>query len=177
MSKPAANQAQGEKPTMMPKLLVERIRELKIPPAPGQACFDRILVYQIPDEASSRTTFSKDGSIIMPDSTREVKKVRSPRGIIVSAGLRALDIMADHGMELGEMVWFSPHVPTRFEVENSEGKQVLFFFMTIGDVIVSEDIPQKLVDGKIGLGRKNGKHVFGETISDREDPERYADSI
>ena len=161
---------------VMPPLLVKRIKEYGIPPCPGQATYERVLVYQIPDEMSSRTTFAKGGSIIMPETTQSVKKERSPRGIIVSAGLKAMDIMRDHGMQLGEMVWYSPHVPTRFEVDRkADGERVMFYFMNVGDVIVSEDVPERLASGELRLQYKNGVHTYSG--GERRDPAEFDDSI
>lgn len=160
---------------LMPRLLKDRIREYDIPPWPGQATFDNILVYQVPDKASTRLTVAKDSHLVLPEMTVDMKKNMSPRGIIVSAGLRAMDIMRDHGMKLGEMVWYSPYVIHRYDVDRVEGKNILFFFMTIADVKTSEDIPQRAVDGELKVYEVNGKYTFRE--GDRNDPIEHDDRI
>lgn len=173
----------AEKSGAIPPLLAKRIREYDIPDAPGQAMFHRILIYQIPDDASARETFAEKGRIVMPETTKAVKKDRSPRGVIVSAGLQALDYMRDHGMELGEMVWFSPHVPTRFDVNRlADGRQALFFFMAVSDIIVSQDTPERLASGELTLtyaiGEHGGKHVYlrrDEKPVDRRDVPQFVD--
>jgi len=132
------------------ELLAKRIGELGIPPWPAQAMFERVLIYRIPDEEAASETYGET-QILKPETRVAVDKSRSPRGIIVSAGLRALDIMRSNGMRLGELVWFSPHVPTRFEVAKDDGGQpVEFYFMNVGDVIMSEDVLERLVPDEDG---------------------------
>lgn len=149
----------------IPPLLMKRMLELDIPAWPGQACFERVIVYKIPDEASAGETFAADGVIIKPDNRRETDKDRSPRGIIVSAGLAAMDVLVSNGMEIGELVWFSPHVPYRFEVgKRADGAKLEFYFMNVGDIVLSEDILQRVVDEKLKLERRmNGpvwQHIY-----------------
>lgn len=164
-------------------LLARRVEEFDIPAWPGQACFERIIVYRIPDEASARQTFSEGGTIIKPDMTQQTQKDRSPRGVVVSAGLEALDVLESHGMEVGELVWFSPHVPYRFEVERTTGgKPIEFFFMNVGDIILSEDILGRIYEENsmcIGTSEQSGKHVYVRAGKSRErvEPKKFPDDI
>ena len=69
--------------------------------AQESACFERVIVYLVPDEAASADKFIPDGMIYKVDQRKETDKARSPRGVIVSAGLAALDILVGNGMQLG----------------------------------------------------------------------------
>jgi hypothetical protein len=139
------------------------MQELDIPAWPGQACFERVIVYRIPDEGSASETFASDGVIIKPETRRETDKDRSPRGVIVSAGLAALDVLVSNGMQIGELVWFAPHVPFRFEVgKRSDGTKLEFYFMNVGDIVLSEDILQRVVAGDLKLGRTGSQHVYND---------------
>jgi hypothetical protein len=144
---------------------MRRVQELDIPAWPGQACFERIIVYRIPDDGSASETFAKDGVIIKPEYRRKVDKERSPRGVVVSAGLAAMDVLVSNGMQIGELVWFAPHVPFRFEVgKRAGGTPWEFYFMNVGDIVLSEDILQRVVDAELKLERRmNGpvwQHIY-----------------
>jgi hypothetical protein len=167
------------------KLLRKRAVEYNIPSWPGETPFDRVLVYRIPDDASERETFVAGGKIVKAESAQDASKARSPHGIIVSAGLGALGILYDHGMGLGDIVWIMPHAPYRFEVEkNAQGKSIEFFPMYVGDVVLSEDVSQRLADGELDIVRVGNQFIYsrksekGEAKSKkRTDPAQNADSI
>jgi len=162
-------------------LLERRVAEFAIPAWPGQALYERVIIYRIPDAASARETFSEGGSIIKPDMTQQTQKDRSPRGVVVSAGLQALDILRGHGMELGELVWFAPHVPYRFEVEKAGGKPVEFYFMNAGDIVLSEDVTVRIAEKRLWVefDREKKHHVYvssGGTCK-RAEPTKSPDDI
>ena len=159
---------------VMPPLLKARIKEFSIPPAPGQALFDEVLIFQIPDEEKGA---EKIGSIYKPNTRKDTDEKRCPRGVIVSAGLGAMDKLRDHGMQLGEMVRFSPHVYTRFELDHdAQGREQYMPFMTVGDIKVSEDIPGRLVSGELELVYEDGQYKYHKGEK-RRDPEVFDDSI
>jgi hypothetical protein len=165
---------------MAKSLLDKRIAEHSIPPWPGEATFARIIVYRIPDKAASRKTFVDGGSIVMPDTVHSNNEFRSPRGIIVSAGLQAMDILRGNGMQLGEMIWMSSHTPWRFEVDTKiDGKPVEFYFMQAGDVTMSEDLLQSRKAGKVRVELRDGKHqlVIADECIPRFDPPSFADDM
>jgi hypothetical protein len=148
-------------PDAIPPLLANRLNELQIPPWPGQACFERVIVYRIPDDSSTNETFVKGGVIVKLDSRVATDKDRACRGVVVSAGLAAMDVLVSNGMQLGEMVWFAPFVPYRFEVgTRADGTPWEFYFMNVGDIVLSEDILQRVVDGDVNLSKVGNTHVY-----------------
>jgi len=168
-------------PTDATSLLQRRVNEFDIPPWPGEAQFERVLVYQLPDSAAASDTFIKGGLIAKPDNRKSTDQKRSPRGIIVSAGLRAMDILRDNGMEVGELIWMSPNVFYRYEVgKHKNGQPIEFAFMNIGDIVLSEDIINRVWEEKsLVLTRINSKHVY-QGISGtgmRVDPTQFPDDI
>lgn len=165
---------------MAKSLLDQRIEKYEIPQWPGEACFSRILVYRIPDKAAARKTFVEGGSIVMPDDVHSNNEFRSPRGIIVSAGLQAMDILRGNGMQLGEMIWMASHTPWRFEVDTKkDGKPVEFYFMQAGDVTLSEDLLRSRQAGNIRVELRDGRHqlVIADDRVPRFDPPSYPDDI
>lgn len=165
----------------MPKLLRERIVQYDIPPAPGAINFEDVLIFQVPDQEWSSEKWSSDSTLYKPEYVQDADKRKCPRGIIVSAGLKALDIMRDHGMQLGEMVLFSPNSFHRFQVKRTgDGKMVEFPFMHISDVHISEDIPSRLAAGELEMVRVGRSYRFvwaGEEATEgRIDPPRFSDN-
>lgn len=164
---------------MKPSLLDAAIEEHKIPKWPYEASFDRIIVYMIPEEKAARDTYTQGGLIYKPENKHEAEKAESPRGIIVSAGLQAQDIMRSHGMGLGHMVWVARYSPWRHEVEKDEqGRDIQFFFMRVGDIVGSETLQQQIRAGKVTVEiQSDGTHRYkfhDEEARPRFEPPSYA---
>jgi hypothetical protein len=164
-------------------LLDRRIKEYNIPDWPGQALYGRIIVYRIKDENADRKTFTAGGVIEMPDDVASTQKWKAPRGIIVSAGLLAMDILRGNGIGLGEVIWMASHSPWRFEVDSKlkDGKveSVDFYFMQAGDAVLSEDLVERIREGDAVVEFENGKHryvVEGKAFP-RFDPPEHPDDM
>lgn len=158
-------------------LLERRVREFKIPKWPGRCSFERVLIYRIPDDhAANEKTAS--GLLYKPSSRKATDEARSPRGIIVSAGLEALDIMRAHGKKLGDLVWFAPWTPQRFEVGRTEKADIDFDFMNVGEIVLDEDEEKRIESGELTLVFQDGKHKYlakDGSDFDRVDPTHYPD--
>jgi len=148
-----------------PCLLARRIAEHNIPPWPAQALYERVLIFRIPDNESAKETIGETG-LYKPETRVDIDKNRSPRGVVVSAGLRALDILRCQGMELGELVWFAPHVPFRFRTSANGVQDVEFYFMNVGDIIMSEDVLGRLAPAE-GEEKAELEIVCGKTTGFR----------
>lgn len=114
-----------------------------------QAAFDRILVWQV-DSLHQEQYAEKHGvdaagkfagtSIYMPDNTRKGKREETPRGVIVSAGLRALDNLRSNGIDVGHLVNFIRLAPWRIPIASHAGHVSHLMVLRDGDLIASEDI-------------------------------------
>jgi hypothetical protein len=116
-----------------------------------QCAFDRIYVYQLGEKDSRKDETYGDTSIIMPQAARDYKRSETPRGIIVSAGLRAREALYGHGMAVGHIVRFIRNAPWAMPVDNVQGKDVHVFVMRDGDITGSEDTMRNLREGKCKL--------------------------
>jgi hypothetical protein len=171
-------------PRKVESLLDQRRREYNIPMWPGQAMYGRIIVYRIPDKAAERETFNEGGSIVMPEEMAANKKWRAPRGVIVSAGLLAMDVLYGNGIGLGDMIWMASHTPWRFEVDsevkNGKVESTEFFFMQAGDAVLAEDLFEKVKAGTVRVVRgKDGKHHYeaDDGAIPRFDPPEHPDDM
>jgi hypothetical protein len=160
-------------------LLDDRVKEFSIPAWPGEAVYDRIIVFRVPDQSADRDTFVKGGLLVKPDDKKEQLKFRSPRGVVVSAGLKARDILESNGIGLGHLIWMASHSPFRFEVDVTEQGSVEFFFMNAGDIILSEDLLEQRVKGLVSIEKRDGMNqlsIDGDALP-RFDPPTFADTI
>lgn len=123
----------------LPKLLDERRIEYGITDSAFkfQASFDRILVWQIAMQKGD--TFEEGGLIAMPDTVKAKERNKAPHGIIVSAGLLALDQLVSNGMNVGHRVLFCHSAPYFVRYDTIDGQHHHLVVLKAGDVIASED--------------------------------------
>lgn len=157
-------------------LLERRIEEWNLPRSPYQPAFDRIVVVPVPEDKSVRETFLKAGTIIMPGRKREVEANETARGVVVAAGLGALDVLRSHGMDVGHLVWVARLSPWRHVVERNEktGGDIEMLFMRVGDIVGSEDTLEAVTAGAFNIiyDTKQEKHVY-DGAGPRVDPPDY----
>lgn len=136
----------------LPPLLEARRIEYLMPDGvfSSQAMFDRILVMQIKPERAKTGTFG-GGLIHMPATSEARITDEASRGIIVSAGLKALDNLRSNGCDLGHIVRFIRNAPWRMDVDTVEGHEVYELVMRDGDLVASEDLAEALRRGECSL--------------------------
>lgn len=153
----------------LPTLLEARRREHKIPEVVfGQtALFDRILVWQC-DKFGSETYGG--GVIVKHQNVKDRQQDEAPRGVIISAGLHALDVMWGHGIELGHVVNFAHFAPARLYLDDVN--DVNLVVLRDGDLLASEDVREMERTGVLrvelhelddGRGGKKRQHVYFDT--------------
>lgn len=126
-----------------------------------QATYDRVFVHQLDYKFAGGETFVKGGKIIRSEAKQSADENEAPRGIIVSAGLKALDILRSNGMDLGHIVNFQRLAPARFEVAKIQGiaRKVLVF--VAGDIMSSEDTATMLRnEDLLRLIYEDGQHRY-----------------
>lgn len=158
-------------------LLEEAIEKFRIPPWPYEAAYDRIIVFSVPEDKASRDTYTAGGTIVMPVARKDKEENESPRGVIVSAGLGARDVLRSHAMGLGHVVWVARLAPWRHEVDrDKDGRTIEFLFMRVGDIVGSETLKDNLRAGSVTLDLgPDGmhRHVCFGTAVPRFDPPSY----
>lgn len=141
-------------------LLAKRRREAHIPDGAFKmhAVYDRVLLWQ---PFLERETVG-DTKIILSARGKSREREEAPRGIIVSAGLGALDQIRSHGMDLGHYVNFIRLAPWRLPVDTVYGKELHLLVLRAGDLIASEDLMRALNDGTctIRWNEETGQHQY-----------------
>lgn len=159
----------------LPTLLDIRRFEYGIPDGAfsRQASFDWVFVWQIPEEFNSGETYG-GGLIVMPEEVRRRKKEMAPRGIVVSAGLSALDTLHSNGMALGDIVNFAAIAPYRIAVDVIHGQEFHLIVLTDSQIMGSEDTVKRIRSGEMAVHGPddNGSHKIscGGKFRARVDP-------
>jgi hypothetical protein len=133
----------------LPALLDERRIEYGIVDAAfsSEAVFDRIYVWQV--DRQEGDTY-EGTSILRPDSAKDRHRTEAAYGIIVSAGMAALDHLRSNGIDLGHLVKFIRSSPWRMYIGNVAGIEVPpLMVMRDGDLVSSDDLARLRRAGKV----------------------------
>ncbi len=145
----------------MTDLLSQRLKTIGVPPCPYQPAFDRICVYQYPEEMARRETFAEGGVVLKPENVRARDEKVSPRGLLVAAGIEAMDYLRSNCIALGHIVWTARFSPWAHVIERRETGDVTMMFMRAGDIVGSEDVLRLIREGKVAIEvGPDGKHVY-----------------
>jgi hypothetical protein len=144
--------------SVMPPLLDQRRVELAITDAHFKLypLWDTVYVVQLPEHE----TFETDSGLVLPDNKKRAMERSSPRGILIAAGLRALDSLRSNGVDLGHFVRFSHVAPWRYEVGYHEGKYGQLLVLTAGQIKGSEDLMTMLRERSVEIVAREGKHCI-----------------
>lgn len=153
----------------LPNLLDQRRRKYEIPDQAFDVApaFDRIFVWPVSDFDGQQTY--GDTKILMTDVREKAEKYHTPRGILVAAGLRALDNLKSHGIELGDEIEFIESAPFLRRVGVYAGTELGMYELRDGDITGSRDLAKRLRSGKVKValksftdqeGRKTTQHVY-----------------
>lgn len=131
----------------LPKLLEQRRLEYAIPDGffKEQAVFDRIFLFQV--RLTGRETFVDGGKIVLSQMGKQRELESAPYGIVISAGLTALDQLRSNGIDLGHIVGFIREAPWRKPVDIVDGVEFYAMLLTVGDITGSIDLAESLVSG------------------------------
>lgn len=125
-----------------------------------QMIYDRILLYQIDQFGTVDGRVSEDSPIIAPDIVQARNKNEASRGILVNAGLGALDALTSNGCELGDIVEFVRLTPWSIKLDYFAGQTEWGVVMRAGDLVNSMDLAGRLKRGecKVVWDEEHGQH-------------------
>jgi hypothetical protein len=169
---------QKQKPGAFPEispLLEARRLEYGIPDGAFnmEAAYGRILVWQLPQDDND--TYG-GGLILKTSRTKERERDMAPRGVIVSAGLSALDFLKSNGMDVGHIVGFVRLSPFSYQCDIvGRGIPQELKILQVGDIICSEDLKKALRSGeaKVQVVEEAGRqiHVYVDRDGKRWTPQ------
>lgn len=113
--------------------------------------FNKILVWQVAEEESE--TYGS-GLILKTEVAKTRELVEAPRGVIVGAGLQALDELRSNGMDIGHTVGFTRLAPFRRPFMTIGSDRLTLVVLVSGDVVDSEDLGQALKERRCRIVAK-----------------------
>jgi hypothetical protein len=124
----------------IPMLLDERRFKYAIPNGAfaSYPAFDKVYIWQI--TLTERKTYSDGGAILKPDAIVASDRNTAPRGIIVSAGLQALDSLRSSGFDIGHIIRFKKFSPFIQPIDEIDGVPLTVMVIRDGDIVSSEDL-------------------------------------
>jgi hypothetical protein len=142
----------------IPEILDKRRIEYLIPNGAFESYpgFDKCYIWQISLEGA-RDTYSEGGKILMPDAVKSYKKNTAPRGILVSAGLQAMDSLYSTGFKIGDIVRFKKFSPFIMPVGEIDGHELAVMVVRDGDLEASEDLAAALNNKDVSIGNTSDK--------------------
>lgn len=149
----------------LPELLDKRRLEFGIPDDAfrAQAAFERIYIWQLATEVE---TYGRNSRIVIPDEYASKRRDSTPRGVVLSAGLRALDVLRSNGMDVGHIVRFIRYTPFKMTLAIIDGLHFDVLVMNVGDITGSEDLRDKLRSGLLEVtGKVDEEGVRRHTIT------------
>lgn len=139
-----------------------------------QALYDRVLVMQLSERDDADNEKFEGTNFYKTQSKQAADLEAMPRGILVSAGLKALDNLRANGIDLGHVVTFIKMAPFRLPLGSIEGVHFNVLVMRDGDLNTSEDLVSLQRAGKVRVEVKsfNGAdcHCFVDESGKQWDP-------
>lgn len=114
-----------------------------------QALFDRVLVMQLSERDDADNEKFEGTNIFKTQSKQAADLEALPRGVLVSAGLKALDNLRANGIDIGHVVTFIKQAPFRLPLGTVEGVNFNVLVMRDGDLNTSEDLVRLQRAGKV----------------------------
>lgn len=132
----------------LPALLEDRRIRFSIPDGLfRETClYDRVLLFQVKEHIPNRT--AGDTSIIMPENVQQKEEDRTPVGIVISAGPKALDELRSNGADLGHVVRFVQISIIRVQCDTISGKPFWGIPVRSCDIYSSFDLTDQLRSGE-----------------------------
>ncbi len=114
--------------------------------------WDRIYVWQIMPRYQEGKTYG-GSDIWMPETAQKRELQESCRGVLVSAGLKAMDNLRSNGVELGSVVSFIRFGPWHKPIGTFAGTHLQYLLvLRDGDLIGCEDLQDAITAGTVVAG-------------------------
>ena len=132
-------------------------------PTAWQASFDWIYIWRLADFDTEDGTYGDTG-LYIPENSKAGKLEQSPRGVVISAGLEALNHLRSNGIDIGHTVQMMKWTPQRIIVDIVKGHEIAMHVIRDGDVTGSEELTEALLKGECKVELKTFKDQFGQDV-------------
>lgn len=135
-----------------------------------QASFDRIFVFPIDAEDGDKAE-KTTGGIYKPNTTKLRDKQEGNRGVLISAGLTAMDRLMSHGIEIGDIVITNKNVPFARRCESISNEALHYLVMRDGDLAGSETLMERIRLGKQRIIDAGGPSGYEHQLAQNDNGE------
>jgi hypothetical protein len=135
----------------IPAILEERRQQHLIPDGCFriQPLYDWLILYQLGRQDMEEGSTWGDGPILKSVNAQKVAQNESPRAILVSAGLGALDTLSSHGICLGDVVFMVRNAPWAIQVDVIGSERLYARICRDADIAAGEDLMKRLNSGEL----------------------------
>jgi hypothetical protein len=134
-----------------------------------QASFDRIFVFPLSLEDGEKV--EKIGAIFKPQTTKLRDLQEGNRGVLISAGLTAMDRLMSHGYELGDIVITNKNVPFARRCETIGIESLHYLVMRDGDLAGNESQMERLREKQARIVDVGGPDGYSHQIASNDNGE------
>lgn len=135
-----------------------------------QALWDRIFVFPIDVEDGDKAE-KTTGGIIKPSITKLRDLQEGNRGILISAGLQAMDRLMSNGIEIGHIIITNKNVPFARRCEQISEEMLHYLVMREADLAGSETLMEEIAAGKKRIVDVGGEDGYNHQIAELVDGE------
>lgn len=164
----------------LPPLLEERRLSVPLPDHVFRvsAMFDRVYLWKLGNHESETYAGTQ---IVRPETDQLRDEKMAPRGMIVSAGLSAMDALVSNGCGLGHIVKFNRHVAALVSCGFVGPNEITLLEMAVGNITGSEDLGPALLNGdcriEFNSDPKVLQHEFVDQTGRRWNPQKPYDYL
>lgn len=135
----------------IPAILEERRQQHLIPNGVFriQPLYDWCVLWQLDREDMEEGGKWGDTPIYKTQTARKMATNESPRAILVSAGLGALDTLSSHGICIGDVVFMVRNAPWAVQVDVVGAERLYARICRDADLAVGEDLMKRLASGEL----------------------------
>lgn len=133
----------------------------------SQALFDRIHVFPI-DFGEGEAVEKTSGGLWKPNTTKLRDKQEGNRGVIISAGLTAMDRLMSHGVEIGDVVVTNKNVPFARRCEEISEHVMFYLVMRDADLASDETLVERIRAGEVRITDVGGPEAYSHQLADAD---------
>lgn len=140
------------------------------------AGFDRIFVFPI--DPFDQDDKLPNSFLFRAQTTKQKDLQEGYRGVLISAGLTAMDRLMSHGYELGDIVMTNKNVPFARRMELLEGEPMFVLVMRDGDLAGNETLQDDIRAGARRVIDVGGETGWSHQLAVHEDGDwKYAKKV
>jgi hypothetical protein len=143
----------------IPPILEERRQQHLVPDGAFriQPLYDWCVLYQLDRADMEDGETWGDTSIVKTQTAKKVAANESPRALLISAGLGALDTLSSHGICIGDVVFMVRNAPWAIQIDVLGPDRLYARICRDADLAAGEDLMKRLASGELRQASKVNK--------------------